>query len=1175
MNHSTHRFVRRVSICCLLCAGAARLAQANLLLAHRELIVSATEVLCRGLDEEGFSVVVQDGEVRIMPGHGRPMVTVGIPVVGDPHLVCDYPVLVAGFALAMAALAAQPLESTAEALMSLATSQVWLNPHESERFLRELATFRRANREDWDWTAWHWWHATGRTDVLAELVQLFGDAEIVSSTPAQQAMVAEPAARCAAMNAGYEIAVALADHHAAARMDHARETLRRLVTQPPGSERQDAREWAWRILCGAHAPTSVFLTRWGLPEVWPLRAGEQRSVRAEDQALGAWGLARVGDGDAIWFLLLRQLVGLLREVADAGGVDGISPEGSRIAAAFLGVLLRGCFGLDADPKGLRFAPGLPSRPVVRLALHGLRYRAAEMELVVNGTGTGTGNVRIDGLVAAGHVVPATLEGLHRVAVIVGDPFVRSLPIYDRWRVQRPANALPVFSGPAWDATSDAVIGIAAERGGAVLQRFDWAKDKAEPLTPPCSGTYRRVIPVIDGSLYALEDLPLHCLPRAEGRFETVVLGPELNLNGAIHSMSVSADGRVMAVIDANDDLRVARRGVWCWHEAETIPHAPADLQDVALSADGDMVLVLHGRPRRVSATWWLGNRWSVFVEDTSIGEQLPKDVDQLAMSPDELTLVVCGPQKCHQFVYDGNARPGSRLSRVEPYPLATVLDRFDALQPNLRQPNVSWTDLLGDWPDIGSSASRLDRERANALLHMGPVLDGADHTPLRTFYAAKYHLGVRRLLLGSFPVPLIPLTLTDPPQWTLAQTPLLAGTYVRVDPAQGVALLFSLLDRQEEDGRLPVSLDSAGTMRGLAVVDWLAWACWQAVDVSGDYDFLRYAYDALSRWDRWLWGNADSNGNGLLELDGVESVRLNAAAVERAEILAKMADRLGEEPALWAERAQHIRRRVLMLLFDPDVQWFFDRSLDGVLVQRITADGLAALAAGIPSEDQARSMIRLFGGNRSAFGIPVPMPFVPATEPGARTMDAELIWLATRGLERYGCWATANDVRQRWIQTLVRTGLVPIDAISGRAMLPRSDLTTAAVFLDACARTIGALISRDRIVWTAGGPLYGTWMRWTDHWTGGTLQQTSVARNKRTGLVLNGNDIATLPWGVRLVTDRDGVPLQVWGVAPGEREVSIGNLPAVGVSADRGLEWAGQGWMPVEFLKNGKQAERP
>ncbi|WP_439379801.1 MGH1-like glycoside hydrolase domain-containing protein [Amycolatopsis lexingtonensis] len=188
---------------------------------------------------------------------------------------------------------------------------------------------------------------------------------------------------------------------------------------------------------------------WGMPDTYPNWARYSDAQPGRHNAIvwplvqGLWAKALAGQGEQNGFAAettrLAKLAGGnsgFWEIynGNTGVVDGgyqrlgdtvkfhwgSEPDQTWSATAFLDMVHSGLFGLRFGPRGLAFAPTLPSG-WGDVTLRHLRYRAADLTVTLRGAGTVIRSVTLDGRPAPAEL-PATLAGAHTVEItLTGAP----------------------------------------------------------------------------------------------------------------------------------------------------------------------------------------------------------------------------------------------------------------------------------------------------------------------------------------------------------------------------------------------------------------------------------------------------------------------------------------------------------------------------------------------------------------------------------------------------------------------------------------------------------------------------------------------------------------------------------------------------------------------------------
>lgn len=173
-------------------------------------------------------------------------------------------------------------------------------------------------------------------------------------------------------------------------------------------------------------------TRWGFPCLWP-QFEEWRDYKRDFahyyhngmiwpfvEGYWAWAAARMHDVgtfgrelDALVKLSEKNDTFMELYRPEDGKPDG-SPRQLWSASGFLSVIYHGLFGMDFLEKGIRFAPVVPEQ-YQRLELTHVRYRNAELRIVIQGHGTRVRRFELDGKATKANF-PGSSDGSHEIAI---------------------------------------------------------------------------------------------------------------------------------------------------------------------------------------------------------------------------------------------------------------------------------------------------------------------------------------------------------------------------------------------------------------------------------------------------------------------------------------------------------------------------------------------------------------------------------------------------------------------------------------------------------------------------------------------------------------------------------------------------------------------------------------
>jgi len=277
--------------------------------------------------------------------------------------------------------------------------------------------------------------------------------------------------------------------------------------------------------------------------------------------------------------------------------------------------------------------------------------------------------------------------------------------------------------------------------------------------------------------------------------------------------------------------------------------------------------------------------------------------------------------------------------------------------------------------------------------------------------------------------------------------------WAELDGAMAQDAILAVIEQQGEDGKIHLCEAPEPQSQRHTQPPILAWAAWRVFEKTGDREFLQACYGPLGHFMDWLFRERDVNGNGLLEwLKEVEIERcrcgesgwdnsprfdreiiddhidLNSMVVRELQMLAKMAEVLGDDPAPLRARAAELAALVNERLWHPDLGLYLDRGPGDDLAEWMTMKSAACflpMIACIPTVQQATRLVDHLT-RPGEFWLPVPVPTVAADEPqfsddmwrGPTWMNINyLIW---EGLRNYGFDNIADTLRRRSMAAVER-----------------------------------------------------------------------------------------------------------------------------------------------------------
>jgi hypothetical protein len=281
------------------------------------------------------------------------------------------------------------------------------------------------------------------------------------------------------------------------------------------------------------------------------------------------------------------------------------------------------------------------------------------------------------------------------------------------------------------------------------------------------------------------------------------------------------------------------------------------------------------------------------------------------------------------------------------------------------------------------------------------------------------------------------------------------------------------------------------------------------------------------------------------------SMDVMAYSYEGRATLARIARELGNgREDHWLREAAEVRRRLIERLWDPARHACFDRDRTGRRLEELVHNNIRCMWYGVFTQEMADAFIRHHLFNPDEFWTPVPLPSIAIHDPLYRN-DEGNSWSgqpqgltyqrAIRALENYGHHAEVILLGRKLLPVLVRNGCKfaqQLDAQTGRPSGPKDDgygpMMLAALEYISRMHGIHVDVAADRIWWSA---VDGADFTCTQRW--GEREWTLVSAKGQITARLNGRDVFTCAAGVRIVTDLDGRPCEVVGIAPERRAVVV------------------------------------
>ncbi len=249
--------------------------------------------------------------------------------------------------------------------------------------------------------------------------------------------------------------------------------------------------------------------------VWPMiqgywaeaaaKTGNQARFAAEATTLAA--LANTSGG---FYEIYNFLSGTPDGGWQTGGHWGPVRDQTWSATAYLRMVNDGLFGMNLTPDGITWTPTLPWG-WGEVTLSGLRYRAANLDVTLRGSGNVIASFKVDGVARSDHFLPATLSGSHSLEITMSDHQPSAVSGYGGLcldaRNASSANATPI---QLWTCNGTAAQQWTTDRAGNTLHVLGKCLDVNGGGTTngtlvslyDCNGTGAQVwVPRPDGSLF--------------------------------------------------------------------------------------------------------------------------------------------------------------------------------------------------------------------------------------------------------------------------------------------------------------------------------------------------------------------------------------------------------------------------------------------------------------------------------------------------------------------------------------------------------------------------------------------------------------------------------------------------------------------------------------------------
>ena len=323
--------------------------------------------------------------------------------------------------------------------------------------------------------------------------------------------------------------------------------------------------------------------------------------------------------------------------------------------------------------------------------------------------------------------------------------------------------------------------------------------------------------------------------------------------------------------------------------------------------------------------------------------------------------------------------------------------------------------------------------------------------------------------------------------------------------AKNQTLLF--IRNQTEDGRLPYNvLDESivkakGWNRSLVnyrqIQECVSFGqlCWDAYKQLNDKEYLKEAYAAICKWDKWLCANRMTMGKGLIELFCLydtghdNSARLadipnpcpdlygtqpadapalpilapdmNAVFYGNRMACAQMAEELGlaAEANQWREKAANVKKRMIEMLYDEDDAFFYDVDCNGNKRKYLSISISNVFTEHVMDQEMADLVYKRHMKNPKEFWTEYPFPSMAISDPGSiKDRDGNSWGYYTQGLtalrcarwmDHYGYSSDYDHLLSKWVEAITRSDMnfsQELDPITGE-MSKSSEWYSSAMLL--------------------------------------------------------------------------------------------------------------------------------
>ena len=267
-----------------------------------------------------------------------------------------------------------------------------------------------------------------------------------------------------------------------------------------------------------------------------------------------------------------------------------------------------------------------------------------------------------------------------------------------------------------------------------------------------------------------------------------------------------------------------------------------------------------------------------------------------------------------------------------------------------------------------------------------------------------------------------------------------------LDPQAAVEQLMAVATLAAENGFIPINYSPEGTSSDMTQPPILAWSAWEISQKAFQMDFFGEIYPYLKRFLEFFLRERDQDANGLCEWEHknasgmdnsprfdngpqFDALDLNCFLANEFGTMARIAEKVGgaftAEIDYWKSKFDEIKRNINALLWNEEAGFYYDRYLQGELMNIETVCGFLPLFAGVASEKQAERLIEHLT-DEAKFWTPVPIPSVSKDELSySKDMWRGPMWLnynyfVIQGLRKYGYGEIADELVNRSFDEVVK-----------------------------------------------------------------------------------------------------------------------------------------------------------